>query len=124
MIAVYSDDLLVFSQKPMDTINQLKKVYTLKGIGEPDYYLGGNILCPVNDHWTAEGINLGLSAKTYIKNSVTIFERLFDKQLRSSSLPMSEGDNPELDDSPLCTPMEATQYRSLIGSANWIVTLG
>ena len=124
MLAVYSDDLLVFSKDPMAILDQIKKVYTLKGVGEPDYYLGGNVFSPINDHWTAEGITIGLSAETYINNSVKNFERLFDKQFRTSSIPMAEGDNPEMDDSPLCSPTEATQYRSLIGSANWIVTLG
>ena len=37
---------------------------------------------------------------------------------------MSTGDHPELDDSPLCTPEQASKYRSLVGSANWIITLG
>ena len=46
------------------------------------------------------------------------------KQFRTSSTPMAEADHPELDDSPLCTEKEATLYRSMIGSANWAVTLG
>ena len=37
---------------------------------------------------------------------------------------MSPKDHPELDDTPLYTLDQASRYRSLIGSANWIVTLG
>ena len=37
---------------------------------------------------------------------------------------MSEDYYPELDESDLCSPLEASKYRSLIGSANWIVALG
>jgi len=67
---------------------------------------------------------MALSAETYIKNSIESLERQLDKQFGSSSTPMSEADHPELDDSPLCSPKEATLYRSMVGSANWIVTLG
>ena len=70
------------------------------------------------------GITTALSATTYIKNSVERFERLFEKQLSTKATPMSEKDHPELDDSPLCNADDASKYRSLIGSANWIITLG
>jgi hypothetical protein len=42
-IATYVDDLLVFSRNPMAIINEIKADYVLKGIGEPEYYLGGNV---------------------------------------------------------------------------------
>ena len=51
MIAIYVDDLLIFSKNPMEIINELKKVYTFKGVGKPEYYLGGNVEKPINDHW-------------------------------------------------------------------------
>ena len=38
--------------------------------------------------------------------------------------PMSEGYHPELDDSPLLSKGEASIFRSIIGSCNWIITLG
>ena len=37
------DDILVYSKRPMDTVDGLKKHYVLKGIGKPEYYLGGNV---------------------------------------------------------------------------------
>ena len=40
-LATYVDDILVFSKHPMRIINELKKTYMLKGVGEPQYYLGG-----------------------------------------------------------------------------------
>ena len=124
MIATYVDDLLVFSKNPMKIIEELKKVYTLKGVGEPEYYLGGNVEKPINDHWEKMGITTALSATTYIKNCIERFEKLFDKQFQTCSLPMAEKDHPELDDSPLCTADDASKYRSLLGSANWVITLG
>ena len=124
MIAIYVDDLLVFSKNSMAIIEELQKVYTLKGVGEPVYYLGGNVEKPINDHWERMGITTALSASTYIKNSIERFEKLFDQQFPTRTLPMQEKDHPELDDSPICNPDMASKYRSLLGSANWIITLG
>ena len=32
--------------------------------------------------------------------------------------------HPETDTTKLCSPSEHSKYRSLIGSANWMITLG
>ena len=88
-LATYADDILVFSKKPMDIIDKLRSVYTLKGVGIPEYYLGGNIEQPIDGYWDKLGITTALSAKTYIKNSVERFEMLFDRQFDKESLPMS-----------------------------------
>jgi hypothetical protein len=37
---------------------------------------------------------------------------------------MSEGYNPEIDDSLLCTEYESAKYRSIIGCCIWIIVLG
>ena len=42
-LATYVDDILVYSKKPMEIIEELQKHYVLKGIGIPEYYLGGNV---------------------------------------------------------------------------------
>ena len=38
--------------------------------------------------------------------------------------PMSESLHPELDDTPFLGEIKHSQYRSLVGCANWLVTLG
>ena len=40
-LATYVDDFLIFSKNPMKVIEDLKMQYNLKGVGEPQYYLGG-----------------------------------------------------------------------------------
>ena len=102
----------------MSIISELKKVYVPKGVGTPEYYLGGNVENPIDGYWDKLGVTTALSAKTYIKNSVNIFEQLLSRELTKENLPMSPGDHPELDNSLLCTPDQATKYRSLVGSAN------
>jgi hypothetical protein len=127
-IATYVDDLLVFSRNPMQIIEEIKSDYILKGIGEPEYYLGGNIE-PLDETWGG-GAATALSARTYITNVIEKFEQMLAPSkgvpfaLRNHSTPMADSYHPETDDSPLLNAKEASQYRAMIGSANWIITLG
>jgi len=126
-IATYVDDLLVFSREPMSLVSEIKKDYILKGIGAPEYYLGGNVEM-LDETWG--GLTTALSARTYIENVVEKFETMFNPTanrqfaLRQFKTPMAEDYHPELNDSPLLDNREASQFRALIGSANWIITLG
>jgi hypothetical protein len=122
-IATFVDDVLSFSRDPMKVIAELKRDYVLKGIGKPEYYLGGDVV-ELDPAWTAEGIYTALSARTYIKNVVEKFEALFNQEFRSHKSPMDSEYHPESDESPFLLPKEASVYRGLIGSANWIITLG
>ena len=56
----------------MKVIEEIRSDYMLKGIGEPEYYLGGNV-DPLDNTWNAENVSLALSARTYIKNVVVQF---------------------------------------------------
>ena len=42
-IARYIDDILVWSKEPMSIIDKLKETYTMKGVGLPEHFLGGNV---------------------------------------------------------------------------------
>ena len=42
-LSSYVDDILVWSKDPMAVMDILKGLYTMKGVGIPEYYLGGNI---------------------------------------------------------------------------------
>jgi hypothetical protein len=126
-IATYVDDLLVFSRNPLAIIEELKKDYVLKGVGIPEYYLGGNVET-LDETWG--DITTALSARTYIKNVVEKFEQMFSQSsdkpftFRQFSTPMADAYHPETDDSPLLDPKSSSQFRALVGSANWIITLG
>ena len=71
-IATYVDDVMVFSREPVPLIEEIKKDFILKGIGEPEYYLGGNVV-ELDAAWQRQGVKTGLSAQTYIEN---VFEKL------------------------------------------------
>ena len=123
MLACYVDDLIAFGKKPDKIIEEFKKIYMLKGVGQPEYYLGGDVQV-LNEHWQKQGVSTGLSAQTYIKNSVEKVEKMLKTNLKSEQTPMIESDHPELDESELCTPLQHSHFRALVGSANWCITLG
>ena len=122
-IANYVDDVISFSKDPMSVIEEIKKDYMLKGVGEPEYYLGGNV-DQLDDTWKEDNVSLGLSARTYVKNTVERFEATFGTELRLQKTPMSEQYHPESDETPLLDNRGAAIYRGLIGSANWAIILG
>ena len=122
-IATYVDDVIAFGKDPLRTIHELKKDYILKGIGRPEHYLGGDVV-ELDGAWQQEGVKTALSARTYIKNVVGKFETLFDGEFRKHKTPMCDKCRPELDDSPLLDARQTSIYRGLVGSANWVCTLG
>ena len=68
-IANYVDDVICFSRDPMKVIEEIRSDYMLKGVAEPEYYLGGSV-DPLNNTWNTDNVSLALSARTYIKNVV------------------------------------------------------
>jgi hypothetical protein len=96
------DEILILSKDPMAVIKSLENTYTLKSLGIPEYYLGGNVGF-LGEAWKNQGLGLSLSTKTYIQNVIPKFEGLFEKDFKPIKTPMSEGFHPEVDDSPLCT---------------------
>ena len=96
----------------------------MKDVGRPQYYLGGDVI-QLGDEWEKEGISEALSAETYINNALPKLAKICDMEnFKKSTIPFSEDYHPELDDSELLTPEQIPVYQSLIGSANWIITLG
>ena len=107
----------------MGVIEELKKDYMLKGVGEPEYYLGGNVDL-LDNTWRDDNVSLALSARTYVKNVMERFETIFGSELKLQKAPMSDAYHPETDDTPLLDARGAALYHGLVGSANWAVTLG
>ena len=143
-IATWVDDLLVFSKKPMEIIDQIKDIYDLKGVGSPEYYLGSDYLTVPNDNqlngtatidneekdknlsplWLKEGIKTTFSARTYIKNTIERLEKMIGREFPEFDSPMSESIHPEIDNTNILDPERHSHFRSLVGCANWLVILG
>ena len=126
-IFTYVDDLLVFSKKPMQIIDTIKETYDLKGVGAPQYYLGGDFDnnfktaegkevpgISETDHsekeknlsnvWLKHGVRNSFSARTYIKENIDRLETMVGKEFTEQKTPMSETLHPEIDDSPILNP--------------------
>jgi hypothetical protein len=108
-LATYVDDILIWSKDPMAVIKSSEKTYMLKSVGIPEYYLGEKVEF-LGEVWKNQGLELALSAKTYIQNVIPKFEGLFGKEFKPIKTPMSEGHHPEVDDSPLCTGDDSAKY--------------
>ncbi len=122
-LATYVDDILAFSKHPMEVIDEIKQDYILKGVGIPEYYLGGNVDV-LDKQWNMDGVKTGLSARTYIENVTEKMELLFGYEIRTYKTPMNDQYHPEMDETPLVTAREASKYRGMVGSCNWLITLG
>jgi hypothetical protein len=68
-LATHADDILIWSNDPMSVIKSLEKIYLLKNVGIPEYYLGGNVEF-LGDAWKNQGLRLAISARTYIQNVI------------------------------------------------------
>ena len=129
-IATYIDDLLIASKDPRPIIKELERTYTLKGVGDPVYYLGGDIINTSElKEWNMEPIDWILSSQTYATNMLAKFEALMGEGrpqycFKEYKTPMDKEYHPELDDSPLLNAEMHTRYRSMIGSLNWLITIG
>jgi hypothetical protein len=108
-LATYVDDILIWSKDLMAVIKSLEKTYMLKSVGIPEYYSDGNVEF-LGEAWKNQGLQLALSAKTFIHNTIPKFEGLFGKEFKSIKTSMSEGYHPEVDDSPLCTEDDSVKY--------------
>ena len=110
----------------MTILNEFKTKarYTLKGFGEPSYYLGGNFGRIQTTLLPGKTSTCFLSARTYIENVCEKIEETFQVKLRSYHAPMSPDYHPEVDETPLLSPENGSRYRMLVDSALWVTTLG
>jgi hypothetical protein len=105
-------------------MNELKQSYIMKGVGQPQYYLGGDVEELPNE-WHKEDITTALSAQTYIQNCLPKLAKMCEiKEFSKYKTPFKENYHPELDTSPHCDEAKISKYKSLVGSANWAITLG
>ncbi len=123
-IARFVDDVISFSKDPMKVMEELKTHYVMKGVGKPQYYLGGDVI-ELGEEWEKQDIGSAFSAETYIANCLPKQAAMCGlTQFTKAHVPFSDTYYPELDESPLCSPLDITKYKSLLGSGNWIITLG
>jgi hypothetical protein len=67
---------------------------------------------------------LCISPIKYIEKLIKNYEKLFGiKPSQNVTLQLVKGDHPKLDTSELCNDEKISQYQSMIGSLQWIITI-
>src|SRR5210317_1358094 len=123
-IAHFVDNVIAFSKDPMHIMQELERTYVMKGVGTPQYYLGGDVM-ELGAPWDKEGIYTAFSAETYITNCLKKLATMCGiQEFVKHKTPMDSKYHLELDESPLCSLEGRSKYHSLIGSTNWIIILG
>ena len=119
-IARHIDDLAIASKHPDCIIEELsgKCKLKLKGSGPFSYHLGANV---TRDN---HGV-LCMSPTKYIVWMVNNYSRIFGvKPKIVYTSPLESGDHPELDTSKELNSADTQNYQSLIGSLQWVISLG
>ena len=109
-IATYVDDFLITAMDAWSYMRQWQTVYTIKKPAHPEIYLGALYTGQPSQDWT-------ISCKNYIKEAITRIEH-------QEKTPGITEDHPEQDDSTILDNVQHREYQSLIGMAQWLVTLG
>ena len=118
-IAVYVDDLAIASKDPKAIVNSLTHdhKYKLKGVGPLTHHLGCDFECDPDG-------TLRQIPRKYITKILDNYEKMFKEKPKEASSPLEKGDHPELDDTELLESEGTTKFQSLIGSLQWLITLG
>ena len=122
-VARYVDDVIAFAKDPLAIMKQLEDTYVMKGVGTPRYYLGGDVK-QLDEQWNRYGMYESFSAETYLDNVLPKISNMLGIHYKKRHTPFDEKYHAELDETPLVSVERISLYRSLIGSGNWILTLG
>ena len=120
-LIVWVDDILICLKDPMVMIAELKKRFTLKGVGKPEYFLGADMTFETE----ADGSKtFTMGSKTYVKRILKQFELVMGYKPKKVKTPLDPKDHPELDESELLDEKAKRIYWSLMGMLQWAITIG
>ena len=117
-IAVYVDDLAIAAKDPKSVCDDLmqKYGYKLKGVGEMEFHLG------MDFGRDPDGV-LYFGPRKYIDRMMESYLKMFGEEPKKYTSPLEKNDHPELDTSPLLDEDGITKFQSMVGAAQWLVTL-
>ena len=94
-LSVWVNDFLILSKDPMRYIEELEKNFTLKGVGQPEYYLGADMAYIKEP----EDVFI-MGSHTYIQKILGEFEWIVGyKPSNRIKCPLEPGDHLECDNS-------------------------
>jgi hypothetical protein len=107
---------MICSKDPKNIMDQLEKIYIVKSIGPPDYYLGNDYKKDKKGRWC-------IGRKKYLKEAITRVKGMFGN-LKKYNNPSETGDHPECDTSMVLNDDRHRKYQMLIGMLVWLVRIG
>ncbi len=113
-VCCYVDDIMAVmkdAHKVYEVLQSEPYNYKLKGVGIPDYYLGGNF---GRDH---DG-TLYWGSSRYVDRMIQNYERMFGVKPPKCTSPMKKGDAPELDDT------NGSRWSGNVSVIDWCITVG
>ncbi|MEL7428293.1 MAG: Ty1/Copia family ribonuclease HI, partial [Bacteroidota bacterium] len=113
---VYVDDVTGYSKDCDRELRPLSSAYKVRDESKLNYHLGMNRVEQVDG-------SISLSSEKYFSNVLPHIERKHGI-MRLYDTPMSTGDRPELDTTPLLSTEEHRQFQSLVGIGQWLVQIG
>jgi hypothetical protein len=116
-ISTYVDDFMITAKDPWHFMTQLQRIYKIKDPAHPEVYLGALYTGSPSTNWT-------ISSQRYIKEAIIQLERSYGMKIQEERTPCKTNDHPEEDQSPMLDNEKHRQYQSMIGMAQWLVTLG
>ncbi len=119
-VAVYVDDLALAMKDPQAFVDLLTKEYKfkLKGTGPVSFHLG-------MDFTRDKDGTLCMSPKKYTEKIIANYERMYGESPKQNvTSPLEKGDHPELDTSEFLDEKGTRDYQSLIGSLQWLISIG
>jgi hypothetical protein len=115
-ISTYVDDFLITAKDPWFYMKQLQEIYLIKEPKTPDFYLGATYTGDPEGEWS-------ITAKDYIKEAIKQIEGKLGITIREEKTPIKTGDHPEEDKSPILDNVLHTEYQSIMGMLQWVVSL-
>lgn len=98
------------------TMEQIQKIYNIKFISPPKYYLGNDYKRDKLGRWC-------IGCKKYIHKAVSQAGTMFGK-LQKHDNPSKAGNHPETDNTDALLDTNHQKYQTLVGMLVWIVTIG
>ena len=125
-VAVYVDDLALALKDPQAFVDELKTKYNfkLKGTGPIKFHLGMDITEEDDKDSPRKRVHC-VSPTKYIERILETYKRMYGEYPKHNmTAPIVKGDHPELDDSELLDDKGIEEYQSLIGSLQWLISIG
>ena len=122
-LGAHTDNVMCVSKDAEAVMDQIKEIYVMKKVAEPEYHLG----CDYEQVTHKNTTFCMKSCGTYIKEALTKVADIVGKTVKDLRIEFTLKvlkDKPELDSSPLLKEHNHRLYQQLIGIGIWLGQIG